>query len=348
MQPQDLILFALSKDERHIRHLDSLLQEIIPSGCPKGLSWLLFSVVFVRQHGKTLGMEFCGLTSKGNRLWKIMASSALLSIFIEIYLRKLAITNVSRSDELRGRARQRYYHRQRQAMLQRANQSNPIVTIPSSATIEPSEALDSHTAFSLRAYSRRLFEILKDTALKLSSLTLAEAGPHQVTSIWTNRTESLAKFIIRLFLAYFLIKGQFPISKLIGLRMEGNRPNILSSKNKLHRVAAFLLLQQASVTVVHYMSRELVRLWILCRKTFPRKQQHMESKRSEMDSQGFVCPICKNMKSHLSIPINCGHIFCWSCLYQWTSVTRPECPLCRAPCRPQEIMPLHNYKPFKK
>ena len=37
----------------------------------------------------------------------------------------------------------------------------------------------------------------------------------------------------------------------------------------------------------------------------------------------------------------CGHVFCWPCVIGWT-VTKPECPLCRAPAHPQEVVPVYN------
>jgi hypothetical protein len=43
--------------------------------------------------------------------------------------------------------------------------------------------------------------------------------------------------------------------------------------------------------------------------------------------------------------VSCGHICCWNCLNQWVINVRPECPLCRAPCKRQEIILLHQYEP---
>jgi len=37
----------------------------------------------------------------------------------------------------------------------------------------------------------------------------------------------------------------------------------------------------------------------------------------------------------------CGHLFCWPCALAWTA-TKPECPLCRAPCAPQELVQVVN------
>jgi len=39
----------------------------------------------------------------------------------------------------------------------------------------------------------------------------------------------------------------------------------------------------------------------------------------------------------------CGHIFCWHCAVR-ACMTKPECPLCRAPCLPQQLVRLHGYR----
>jgi peroxin-10 len=49
-------------------------------------------------------------------------------------------------------------------------------------------------------------------------------------------------------------------------------------------------------------------------------------------------------RHHPAAPSSCGHVFCWNCLMQWVSTVRPQCPLCRAPCRPQDVLPLYNYE----
>jgi len=59
----------------------------------------------------------------------------------------------------------------------------------------------------------------------------------------------------------------------------------------------------------------------------------------------MLCSICKHERTHPAAPSTCGHVFCWRCLLQWVSAVRPECPLCRASCRPQDILALHNYSP---
>jgi hypothetical protein len=58
-----------------------------------------------------------------------------------------------------------------------------------------------------------------------------------------------------------------------------------------------------------------------------------------------VCVICRTERRHPAAPASCGHVCCWACLNEWVSNVRPECPLCRAPCRPENIIALHHYEP---
>jgi peroxin-10 len=39
--------------------------------------------------------------------------------------------------------------------------------------------------------------------------------------------------------------------------------------------------------------------------------------------------------------IQCGHVFCWSCIGDWVRET-PKCPLCRSDVLPQHILPLRT------
>jgi len=55
------------------------------------------------------------------------------------------------------------------------------------------------------------------------------------------------------------------------------------------------------------------------------------------------CGICMHDRKHPAAPISCGHVFCWGCIIHWSTRVRPECPLCRAPAKPQDIIALYNY-----
>jgi len=55
------------------------------------------------------------------------------------------------------------------------------------------------------------------------------------------------------------------------------------------------------------------------------------------------CGICMHDRQHPAAPTSCGHVFCWGCIVHWSTRVRPECPLCRAPAKPQDIVALYNY-----
>ena len=56
-----------------------------------------------------------------------------------------------------------------------------------------------------------------------------------------------------------------------------------------------------------------------------------------------TCTICRMDRNYPAAPSTCGHVCCWRCLTQWVSTVRPECPLCRSPCKPQDIIALYDY-----
>lgn len=80
------------------------------------------------------------------------------------------------------------------------------------------------------------------------------------------------------------------------------------------------------------------------------EEKHTVSEGTVDSSKGdkkttILCTICRLERKHPACPTSCGHVCCWNCLIQWVSTVRPECPICRAPCSPRDVLPLHNYEP---
>jgi len=70
-----------------------------------------------------------------------------------------------------------------------------------------------------------------------------------------------------------------------------------------------------------------------------------KKKKRRTDTSDIIhpCGVCLNERVNPAAPLGCGHVFCWNCILHWVSNVRAECPLCRAPTKPQSIIPLYNY-----
>ncbi|KAI0509960.1 hypothetical protein KFK09_010560 [Dendrobium nobile] len=57
----------------------------------------------------------------------------------------------------------------------------------------------------------------------------------------------------------------------------------------------------------------------------------------------FECNICFDMAKE-PVVTSCGHLFCWSCLYQWLHVhsDNKECPVCKGEVTEANIVPIYG------
>lgn len=73
-----------------------------------------------------------------------------------------------------------------------------------------------------------------------------------------------------------------------------------------------------------------------------------ESSEKDIDQKNksaanFECNICFDMSKE-PVVTSCGHLFCWSCLYQWLHVhsDHKECPVCKGEVTEANIVPIYG------
>jgi E3 ubiquitin-protein ligase RNF5 len=60
------------------------------------------------------------------------------------------------------------------------------------------------------------------------------------------------------------------------------------------------------------------------------------------DGSFFDCYICLDLSKD-PVVTNCGHLYCWSCLYQWLQVSEAkECPVCKGEVSVKTVTPIYG------
>lgn len=53
----------------------------------------------------------------------------------------------------------------------------------------------------------------------------------------------------------------------------------------------------------------------------------------------FVCSVCLDPVKNPVIT-QCGHLYCWSCLYRWLNTQHSTCPVCKAGVSKENVIPI--------
>lgn len=53
----------------------------------------------------------------------------------------------------------------------------------------------------------------------------------------------------------------------------------------------------------------------------------------------FLCSICLDPVKNPVIT-QCGHLYCWSCLYRWLNTQHTTCPVCKAGVSRENVIPI--------
>ena len=211
----------------------------------------------------------------------------------------------------------------------------------------------------LTTFSLGCIQSLVDTVA-----TASPEGPHGLTRNNTNGATqsafSMGMWLMRLHLAHYCITGKYPswLYRFAGLKLERNAGDMarIPSRPTTHRMVGVVIGVQAAATLFRHMAN-ILSYWMADRleQNAAAANNNIESRPSifptptntqvsSSTKESSTCAICRMPRTHPAAPSSCGHVCCWNCLMQWVSVVRPECPLCRTHCRPQDIICLYDYE----
>lgn len=193
-------------------------------------------------------------------------------------------------------------------------------------------------------------------------------NPHQQHQHGVS-AEQAGRWIVKLQMAHFCLTGMYPtwMHRFTGhqiVQAPGTSSRLYHQPTTA-RLVGFLLGAQAIAALIHTSSSVASR-WLVLREerrrqsslnadakslataiVFQTSQSPLPEGSETNGTSSNICSICKMERIQPAAPSSCGHIFCWKCLVHWVSAVRPECPLCRASCRPQDIIALYNYAPTR-
>jgi Ring finger domain len=175
------------------------------------------------------------------------------------------------------------------------------------------------------------------------AIAAAADNPHSLPNTTTVLT--IGRWILRLHLAHYCLTGRYPtwVHCVWDLSLQRNQSTRISDPPNSHPLVAKLILIQAGATLAQSFARRFASYMASKQIASTREQHELCGPTNLLSLQ--LCGICRMPRIHSAIPSSCGHVFCWTCLYQWVSTVRPKCPLCRSACRPQDIVALYNYAP---
>ena len=65
------------------------------------------------------------------------------------------------------------------------------------------------------------------------------------------------------------------------------------------------------------------------------------SYQSADNESAFICNICLEITHRDPVVTQCGHLYCWPCLFRWLNTqTSPCCPVCKAGVSRENVIPL--------
>lgn len=70
--------------------------------------------------------------------------------------------------------------------------------------------------------------------------------------------------------------------------------------------------------------------------SYTETKQNVESS----SESAFICNVCLEITTKDPVVTQCGHLYCWPCLYRWLNTNHNVCPVCKAGVTKENIIPL--------
>jgi hypothetical protein len=337
------VLLAAAKDARYIDECRTLVQQVLDAfgrsdeGTAAAVSSILYALLVFLPKRKTLGMEATGVTLDKWQ-YKMVALSVATSFGAYALSKRIAAQEEESTESLRGASRRDVFLRQRAAMTSRTSQTNS----------GPVAAAEDSRRFSTSQYRIQAFlRMIRDALLS------DVEGPHHPPGDSTTQ-RSWLQWLMRLHLGFYCMHGKYAswMHRFLGITFQQGEEGRLVNRPTAYRAIGALILSHAVGTSLLSVSRQLLHWWFdFCDRYTPTNERptagslrdiHSKDNNASFSSQ-TTCGICHGPRTYSACPVDCGHVFCWTCLQKWVQTVRPECPICRSPCTAKDVIPLYNY-----
>lgn len=105
-----------------------------------------------------------------------------------------------------------------------------------------------------------------------------------------------------------------------------------------YRFLGAITLLQAFISLLIYIRKQFLSTKENTKTLYSRSKSTI----GKPSTSSEICILCMDNRKDVSA-IPCGHIFCWECILEWLT-TKNECPICREPSKPSNVVYLFNYQ----